>query len=119
MKNLASHGSDRSMLTRMQNSPIRVKVFAASLVLVICLVALGGHAYLMAGRSADDLNALTSRNLPKRQSISDLNDEVIATHVMVFRFVTWASNGVNPKLLKSLSDDIAAHLTAVTARLRQ
>jgi diguanylate cyclase (GGDEF)-like protein len=96
--------------------PIRVKAFAASVVLMICLVAVGGYAYQAARKLAEDFNELSKRSLPKQETISNLNDEVIATHVQVFRFVTWASNGVNGRLLKSISDDVLADLVAGRAR---
>ncbi len=99
-----------------QQIPIRVKAFAASVVLLICLVAVGGYAYRTASKSAEDFTALSERSLPKQQIISNLNNEVIATHVQVFRFVTWASNGVNPELLKSISDEALTSLFALSRR---
>src|SRR5580658_10831123 len=41
-----------------RDAPLRLKAFAASAVLLICLIALGGHAYLTAEKSAADLIAL-------------------------------------------------------------
>jgi hypothetical protein len=100
-----------------QETPIRVKAFAASVVLLICLVALGGRGYWTASESTERLAALSQRSLPKQQIISKLNDDVIATHVQVFRFVTWASNGVNAQLLKSISDEALANLVNVSGRI--
>ncbi len=101
----------------LQNAPIRIKAFAASAVLLICLVALGGHAYLAAFKAAADLNVLSSHSLPKRQAILDLNDDAIATHVRVFRFVSWSSNGVNPSLLTAISAEVLVELVNVKQRL--
>ena len=101
-----------------QEMPIRVKAFAASVVLLICLVVVGGYAYQAARKSAKDFNELSKRSLPKQETISSLNDEVIATHVQVFRFVTWASNGVNAQLLRSISDGVLADLVVVSGRFK-
>lgn len=101
-----------------QEMPIRVKAFAASVVLLICLVVVGGYAYQAARKSAEDFNELSKRSLPKQETISSLNDEVIATHVQVFRFVTWASNGVNAQLLRSISDGVLADLVVVSGRFK-
>jgi diguanylate cyclase (GGDEF)-like protein len=101
------------MISLIQNASIRIKAFAAPVVLLICLVALGGHAYLTIGKSADGLEALTHKSLPKQQAISELQDEVTTTHVELFRFVTWVSNGVNDRLMSALSDEIKAHLLAI------
>src|SRR6202521_1318049 len=100
----------------LQEMPIRVKAFAASVVLMICLVALGGHAYLTASKSAEDFNALSKRSLPKQPTISYLNDDALATHVKVFRFATWTSNGVNAQLLRTISEDVLADLVALSGQ---
>jgi diguanylate cyclase (GGDEF)-like protein len=99
-----------------QQMPIRVKAFAASVVLLVCLIAIGGYAYEAAEKSALDFKELSRRSLPKQEMISNLNREVIGTHVQVFRFVTWASNGVNARLLNSISEDVLADLVAVSRR---
>jgi len=90
--------------------PIRVRAFAASVVLLICLIAIGGNGYQSARESAEYLNALSQQSLPKQQIIAKLNDDVFETHLRLFRFVTWASNGVNSQLLKSMSDEVLASL---------
>jgi diguanylate cyclase (GGDEF)-like protein len=100
-----------------QNVSIRMKAFAASAVLLICLVALGGHAYQAAENSARDLNRLSNITLPERQAIADLSDDALAIHVKVFRFVTWASNGVNVALLKSISNEALIDIAATSRRL--
>lgn len=101
-----------------QDLPIRVKAFTVPAVFMLFLAAFGVNAYLAAGRSARDLNALTSNNLPKQQAVSNLNDDVIATHVEVFRFVTWTSNGVNARLLKSISDEVTTNLSLIRGRFQ-
>lgn len=100
-----------------RDAPLRLKAFAASAVLLICLIALGGHAYLTAEKSATDLIALSKTNLPKREAIARLDDEVMGAHVQVFRFVTWSSNGVNSRLLESISAEIRSDLAAIRSRL--
>jgi diguanylate cyclase (GGDEF)-like protein len=101
----------------LRDAPLRLKAFAASAVLLIFLITLGGHAYLTAEQSAADLVALSKTNLPKREAIAELDDEVMAAHVRVFRFVTWSSNGVNSRLLESISTEIRSDLAAIRGRL--
>jgi diguanylate cyclase (GGDEF)-like protein len=96
-----------------QNASIRVKAFAASVVLLICLVALGGHAYLTMGKSAGGLETLSQQVLPKQQAISELETQATTAHVKLFRFVTWASSGVNHKLMNAVSEEIRGHLLAI------
>ena len=105
------------MLVRLLlNTPIWAKAFAASVVLLLCLVGLGTTAYLTLDKSARGLKQLRGANLPKQNAVSGLTHDVIATHVKLFRHVTWGSNGVSPTLLKSLSADIVADLTAMKDR---
>ena len=72
---------------------------AASAVLLICLLALGANAYMTSTKSAEGLRVLSDEIEPKLQAFSDVSDAVVATHMKIFRLVSWASNGVSKKLL--------------------
>ena len=101
----------------LQNSPIWAKAFAASVVLFVCLGALGATTYLTLDKSARGLTTLRDTNLPKQNAVSELTHDVIATHVKLFRHVTWGSNSVNSALLQVLSKEIRADLTALKYRV--
>jgi len=107
----------RSLFGIFQNLPINLKAFAASAVLLICLLALGANAYMTSTKSADGLRVLSYQLEPKQQAISSLNDGVVATHMKIFRYVSWASNGVNDELLKGLYREIEGDLTGLTRRI--
>ena len=97
--------------------PIQFKASLASALLLICLLALGANAYLTSTRSAAGLRVLSSELVPKQQAFSDVSDAVVATHMKIFRYVSWASNGVSEKLLKPLEDEISAELDASSVRI--
>ena len=101
----------------LQNSPIWAKAFAASVVLFVCLGALGATTYLTLDKSARGLTTLRDTNLPKQNAVSELTHDVIATHVKLFRHVTWGSNSVNSALLQVLSEEIRTDLTALQDRV--
>jgi diguanylate cyclase (GGDEF)-like protein len=105
------------MLRFFHDSSIRAKAFAASVVLWICLVVLGTNAYVTLENSANGLAALSTVNLPRQQAVADLTSDLIATHVKIFRYVSWASNGVNPDLLALLRAEVLADLDALEQRL--
>ncbi len=101
----------------LQNSPIWAKAFAASLVLLVCLGALGATAYLTLDRSTRGLTTLRDTNLPRQNAVAELTHDVIATHVKLFRHVTWGSNSVNSALLQGLSKEIRSDLSALKSRV--
>lgn len=101
----------------LQNSPIWAKAFAASVVLFVCLGALGATAYLTLDKSARGLTTLRDTNLPRQNAVAELTHDIIATHVKLFRHVTWGSNSVNSALLLGLSREIRADLTALKSRV--
>jgi diguanylate cyclase (GGDEF)-like protein len=101
----------------LQNSPIWAKAFAASVVLFVCLGALGATAYLTLDKSARGLTTLRDTNLPRQNAVAELTHDIIATHVKLFRHVTWGSNSVNSALLLGLSKEIRADLTALKSRV--
>jgi nitrogen fixation/metabolism regulation signal transduction histidine kinase len=55
-------------------------------------------------RVAHDLSELSQSNFPIR---SALNDNILAVHMPVFRYVSWAGNGVSHPLMENLSSEIA------------
>ena len=76
------------------------------MLLLVCLLALGANAYLTSTRSAAGLHVLTNELIPKQKAFSDVSEAVIATHMKIFRYVSWASNGVSDILLKPLYAEI-------------
>jgi len=104
-------------MSPLKDLSIRTKAFAASLVLLLCLIGIGGNAYLTSDRAATDLNELTATNLPKQQAVAKLETDVTAIHLKVFRYVSWASNSVSANLLRTLSDEARHDLRAMTDRI--
>jgi len=101
----------------LKNFSIRAKAFAASLVLLLCLIGVGGNAYLTSGRTATDLDDLTAVNLPKQQIVSKLETDITAIHLKVFRYVSWASNSVSAGLLRTLSSEARHDLRVMKDRI--
>src|SRR5580704_2667780 len=107
----------RAAFARFANLSIRIKASAASAVLLICLLAVGANAYLTSTRSAAGLRMLSQELVAKRQAFADVSDAVIATHMKIFRYVSWASNGVSSKLLQPLFAEINDDLAASSDRI--
>jgi diguanylate cyclase (GGDEF)-like protein/PAS domain S-box-containing protein len=101
----------------LKNLSIRAKAFAASLVLLLCLIGIGGNAYITSDRAASDLDQLTAVNLPKQQVVSKLETDITAIHLKVFRYVSWASNSVSASLLHTLSAETRHDLKAMKLRI--
>ncbi len=101
----------------LHNMSIQIKASAASAVLLISLLALGANAYLTSTKSADGLRMLSHELEPKLQAFSDVSDAAVATHLKIFRYVSWGSNGVSATLLNSLHGQINSHLTELTTRI--
>jgi diguanylate cyclase (GGDEF)-like protein len=101
----------------LKNMSIRAKAFAASLVLLLCLVGIGGNAYFTSDRTVVGLDALTGINLPKQQTVAKLETDVTAIHLKVFRYATWASNSVSETLLKSLRAETLNDMRSMSARI--
>ena len=92
----------RSLLGIFNNLSIQLKASAASALLLICLLGLGANAYLTSTRSAEGLQVLTNQLIPKQREFTQVSEAVVATHMKIFRYVSWASNGVSDILLKPL-----------------
>ena len=102
----------------LRDLPIRIKAFAAVLVLLLGLIGIGGNAYVTSDRAATDLAALTGTNLPKQQTVAKLQNDITAIHLNVFRYVSWASNSVSEALLRSLSDETLQDLVTTKDRIK-
>jgi len=96
---------------------IQIKAFAASAVLVICLVLLGAIAYVTLDKSQEGLHTLSTTILPTQQAFAAVNDTIVAAQMKIFRYVSWASNGVDAALLKTLSGQVDADLRAIDTNI--
>jgi diguanylate cyclase (GGDEF)-like protein len=100
----------------LRDSPILVKACAASAALILCLVALGSNAYVMLEKSAAGL-AERSASLPQQNVVSGVGHDAAATHIKVFRFVTWAGNGGSTRLLGVMREEIRFDLDVLQDRI--
>ncbi len=98
-------GTPLNFLSRLT---IRTKTFAACAVALICLAGMAATVTLTSREVARNLNELSRSNLPTRAAASAVNNAVVAVHMRVFRYVSWASNGVNATLLRKLRGEIDA-----------
>lgn len=97
---------------------IQIKAFAASAVLVICLILLGAVAYVALDKSQKGLQTLSTTILPRQQAFAAVKDAIATAQMKTFRYVSWASNGVNDALLKALSGQVEQDLRAINADIR-
>jgi signal transduction histidine kinase/CheY-like chemotaxis protein len=113
----SSAAAARSVFGLFNSLSIKLKASAASAVLLICLLAVGANAYLTSTRSAAGLRTLSQDLVAKQRAFSDVSDAVITLHMKIFRYVSWASNGVSGKLLRPLHAEITADLGRVSDRI--
>jgi len=92
---------------------IRTKTFAAAAVVLICLIGMGVTVALTSNQVARNLNALLQSNMPTRASAVAVNNAVVAAHMAIFRYVSWASNGVSDSLLQNLRREIEADFRVI------
>ena len=109
----------RWLFDRFVNLPIRVKASAASAVLLVCLLALGGNAYMTSGQTVEGLRRLSNELVPKQQAFGAVKTAVVSTHIKIFRYVSWAGNGVSHKLLDPLHDEILADVAAISGHMER
>src|ERR1700722_14242339 len=109
--------ADRLLFGRFQHLSIRIKASAASAVLLLCLLAVGVNAYLTSTQSAAGLRMLSQDLVAKQQAFSDVSDGAVALHMKIFRYVSWASNGVGETLMSSLRDEIDYDLDTLSGRI--
>ncbi len=107
----------QSLIGFFNNLSVQIKASVASVLLLICLLGLGTNAYLTSTRSAAGLRVLTNELIPKQRSFSQVSEAVVATHLKIFRYVSWASNGVSDTLLKPLYAEINSDLDTVSSRI--
>jgi methyl-accepting chemotaxis protein len=98
---------------------IRIKTYTAFAVVLLCLIGMGITVHLTSNQVARNLQALSASNLPTRSAAAALNNAVIAAHLRVFRYVSWASNGVNANLLHDLRGKIEADLMVVNQNFKE
>jgi signal transduction histidine kinase/CheY-like chemotaxis protein/HAMP domain-containing protein len=72
---------------------------------------------LTSTRSADGLHILTNQLIPKQREFTQVSEAVVATHMKIFRYVSWASNGVSNILLTPLYSEINEDLDKLTDRI--
>ena len=108
---------NQSLLANFQDLSIPIKWSIASSLLLVCLLALGANAYVTSVRSADGLRVLSNELIPKQKAFSEVGDAAVATHLKIFRYVSWASNSVSQKLLQMLRLEIDAELDALSGRI--
>ena len=99
--------TDGIRLRRLPRLTIRTKTLAASAFALLCLIGMGVIVQLTTSRVAHDLSELSQSNFPIRAAASALNDNILAVHMRVFRYVSWAGNGVSHPLMENLSNEIA------------
>jgi adenylate cyclase len=105
-----------SLIGIFNNLSVQIKASVASVLLLICLLALGTNAYLTSTRTSAGLQVLTNELLPKQRAFSQVSEAVVATHLKIFRYVSWASNGVSDVLLKPLYAEINSDLDTISNR---
>jgi signal transduction histidine kinase/DNA-binding response OmpR family regulator/HAMP domain-containing protein len=93
-----------------ENLPFQAKAFAASAVLLISLISLCAIAIVTLNKSEDDLRDLSFTILPKQSAFASVSDNIVAINMKTFRYVSWASNGVNALVLALLSAEIDSDL---------
>ena len=116
-KGLMTSVGVRSVLGIFNNLSVQLKASAASALLLVCLLALGANAYLTSTRTAEGLQVLTNQLIPKQREFTQVSDAVVATHMKIFRYVSWGSNGVSNILLKPLYAEINSDLDTVSNRI--
>lgn len=96
----------------LSNLTIRTKTLAASAILLICLIGISAIVYMTSNMVRASFYQLSHSNLPIRGAAAAVNDSVAESHIMIFRYVSWASNSVSAKLLLELRSKIEASLSA-------
>jgi len=98
---------------------IRTKTYTTSAVALISLIGMAVIVQLSSSHVARDLNELSRSNLPTRSAAAAINNAVIAVHMSVFRYVSWASNSVSTKLLQNLRKEIEGDLSVIQQNFRE
>ena len=104
---------------RFSRLTIRAKTVTAFAIALICLVGLAVTMHLTSSQVRDRLVELSRSNLPTRAAATAVNDAVIATHMRIFRYVSWSSNGVSEALLQDLRRQIEAGFLQIDDRFKE
>jgi methyl-accepting chemotaxis protein len=112
----SGNGASFGLLSRLT---IRTKTFTACAVALICLIGMGVIVDLTSSKVARNLNELSRSNMPTRAAAAAVNNAVVAAHMRVFRYVSWASNGVNANLLQSLRKQIEADFWVIHKNFKE
>ncbi|HDZ73252.1 MAG TPA: EAL domain-containing protein [Aurantimonas coralicida] len=89
------------------NLPIGVKAFGGGAVLLISLLSIGALAIAAFGTVTFRLENFATSAIAKQTTQEELIDVVSAAHLDLFRYIAWASNGVNDLRLDKLRIQIA------------
>ena len=98
--------------------PISAKAFAASSVLLLCLIGLGANGYLALSRAAIGLSRHSDIELPKQRTASELASQIVATHLTISRFVAWAQIGVAANTQEATRGELLGQLDILGKRLQ-
>jgi methyl-accepting chemotaxis protein len=98
---------------------IRTKTFTACAVVLMCLVGMAAIVAVTSKQVARNLTELSRSNLPTRGAASAVNNAVVAAHMRIFRYVSWASNGVSAELLHKLRADIDANFRLIQQKFNE
>jgi methyl-accepting chemotaxis protein len=109
----------RSFFGLFSHLTIRTKTATASAVVLACLVSMAVIVQLTSSQVARNLNALSHSNLPTRSAAVAVNGAVVAVHMRIFRYVSWASNSVSPKLLQSLRQEIESDFQLIQQTFKE
>lgn len=110
-------GAAQRVFGHFNNLSIRIKASAAAVILLVCLLAVGINAYVTSTRSASGLRTLSQDMAAKERAFSEVSNAVATAHLMIFRYVSWASNGVSRKLLNQLYGQIERDLFSLSRRI--
>lgn len=108
----------RALPDCVQALSIETKTFATLTILLSCFAVLGANSYLTLSTTSKRLSVLRDQTLPEQTVVMDIANDIVATHMKVFRVVTLASNGVTSKLLDPLNSEVLSELESETIRLQ-
>jgi methyl-accepting chemotaxis protein len=106
-------------VTWLHNLSIRIKAFAAPVILLLCLAGLGMKSCTTLGEGAAGLNELTESDLVKKKQLDDINAAATAGQFKLFRYVSWLSSGIEDATLKALEAEIAHDAATASGRLQR
>jgi methyl-accepting chemotaxis protein len=88
------------------NTPIHVKAFLAPLVLLACMMIVCFQGLVALGSTTKAVEHLSSVDLPKRAAIETMAAELAKTQLLLFRYVSWLTAGVDKASLDKLQAQI-------------